>query len=51
MIARRRHDEVKISIDLLAVPLSDHCLESSGGLLEGYARVCSVAAELAKTKS
>ena len=51
MIARRRHDEVEVAIDLLAIALGDDRLERGGGLLEGGARLCGVAAEFAEAKA
>ena len=39
MIARRRHDEMEVAIDLLAVALGHDRLERRGGLLEGGARL------------
>ena len=51
MIARSRHDEVEVAIDLLAIALGDDRLERGGGLLEGDARLCGVAAEFAETKA
>ncbi len=51
MIARRRHDEVEITIGFKTVSLCDHRLKRSGSLFEGGARLCSVATNFTKPKS
>ncbi len=51
VIGRSGHDEMKVAIDLLAVALGHHGLKRRGRLLEGGARLRSVAAELAKAQA
>ena len=50
MIARGCHDEVEVAIDLLATAFRDHRLKGGGGLLEGGARLCGVAAEFTEAE-
>ena len=51
MIGRSGHDEMEVAIDLLAVAFGHHRLKRRGRLLEGGARLRSVAAELAKAQA
>src|SRR5437870_2528109 len=50
MIARCRHSEVEVAINLLAIALRDHRLKGGGRLLEGGARLCGVAAEFTEAE-
>ena len=51
VIACCRHDEVKITIDFLAITLGNNGLKGSSGLLECDARAGFVAAELAQSQA
>ena len=51
MIACCRHNEVEVTINLLAVAFGDDCFEGSCSLFESGARLCGVAIEFAKAKA
>ncbi len=51
MIARRRHDEVEITTDFLAISLGNDRLKSSASLLECDTGLCRIASEFAQAKA
>ena len=51
VIGRGGHDEMEVTINLLAVALGHHRFKRCSRLLEGSARLGSVAAELAKAQA
>ena len=48
MIARRGHDEVEVSVDLLAVPLGHDCFKRCCCLFKGNTRLCGFAFHFTK---
>jgi hypothetical protein len=51
VIARCRHDEVEIAIDLLAIALCNHSFQGCGCLLEGGPGLGCISAEFSQAKT